>query len=79
MRHEPYAARLGEVMVTAQVREFTRLYAQRTTADKAARLARLTLAVGQGLIFGLLIDRDRDAADAAVEEFSRLVRRELED
>jgi len=79
MRHEPYAERLGEVMVTAQVREFTRLYAERTTADKAARLARLTLAVGQGLIFGLLIDRDRDAADAAVEEFSRLVRRELED
>ena len=79
MRHEPYAARLGEVMVAAQVREFTRLYAERTTADKAARLARLTLAVGQGLIFGLLIDRDRDAADAAVEEFSRLVRRELED
>jgi len=78
MRQEPYAAGLADVMVAAQLREFTRIYARLTTPAKAARLARLTVAVGQGLIFDLLIDRDRRAADAAVREFSRMVRRELD-
>jgi len=77
MRHEPYAAQLAEVMVTAQLREFTRLYAKRTTPAHARRLARLTLAVGQGLIFDLLIDGDRAAADEAVREFSRMIQGEL--
>lgn len=78
MRGEPYAARLGEVMVTSQLREFTKVYAVRTSPARAARLARLTLAVGQGLIFDLLIDKDRSAADAAIKEFTAMVRRELE-
>ncbi|WP_340540914.1 TetR/AcrR family transcriptional regulator [Nocardioides sp. GXZ039] len=77
MRGEPYAAGLGEVMVAAQLREFTAVYAAHADPGKAARLARLTLAVGQGLIFDLLIDGDRAAADAAIEEFTDLVRREL--
>lgn len=77
MRGKPYAARLGEVMVEAQLREFTRIYAALTDPDRAERLARLTLAVGQGLIFDLLIDRDSSAADAAVELFSEMVEREL--
>ncbi|HPF82079.1 hypothetical protein [Nostocoides australiense] len=78
MRQEPYAAGLADVMVAAQLRESTRIYARLTTPAKAARLARLTVAVGQDLIFDLLIDRDRRAADAAVREFSRMVRRELD-
>lgn len=78
MRQEPYAAGLADVMVAAQLREFTRIYARLTTPAKAARLAGLTVAVGQDLIFDLFIDRDRRAADAAVREFSRMVRRELD-
>lgn len=78
MRGEPYAARLGEVMVAAQLREFTRLYAARTDHAHAERLARLTLAVGQGLVFDLLIDRDRAAAEEALETFIDLVRHDLE-
>ena len=78
MRHEPYAARLADVMVTAQLREFTRLYAKRTTPEHASRLARLTLAVGQGLVFDLLIDGDRAAADAAVRDFTCMIQRELD-
>lgn len=77
MRRAPYAAGLAEVMVQSQLREFTRVYAARTTADHAARLARLTLAVGQGLIFDLLIDGDREAADEAIVEFTTMVRRAL--
>ncbi|WP_170070205.1 TetR/AcrR family transcriptional regulator [Knoellia remsis] len=77
MRGEPYAADLGRVMVETQLREFTRVYATRTEATTAAHLARLTLAVGQGLVFDYLIDRDRDAADAAVLHFTEMVRREL--
>lgn len=41
------------------------------------RLARLTLAVGQRLIFDLLIDGDRAGANAAVEEFTRKIRRQV--
>lgn len=77
MRAQPYAAELGEVMVAAQLREFTTVYADHTDLGTARRLARLTLAVGQGLVFDLLIDGDRAAADAAVEEFTDLVRLRL--
>ena len=35
------------------------------------------LSVGQGLIFDLLIDGDRAAADEAVREFSRMIQGEL--
>lgn len=77
MRRAPYAADLADVMVHAQLREFTRIYAGHTTQARARRLARLTLAVGQGLVFDLLIDGDRQAADEAVEEFTSMVRSAL--
>lgn len=60
-------------MVAAQIREFTRICAAYVDAARATRLARLTLAVGQGLIFDLLIDGDRAGADAAIDEFIWLV------
>lgn len=77
MHHEPYAAGLGQVMVEAQVRAFTAIFAAHTDPARAASFARLALAVGQGLLFQLLIDQDRAAADLAVEEFADLLRREL--
>lgn len=77
MRKAPYAAGLAEVMVQSQLREFTRVYEAYTTANHAARLARLTLAVGQGLIFDLLIDGDRQAADAAIDEFTTMIKSAL--
>lgn len=73
MHGAPYATRLTEVMVTSQLREFTRVYAAYTTRAHARRLARLTLAVGQGLIFNLLLDGDRRAADAAAAEFATMI------
>lgn len=77
MRDAPYAAGLREVMVTSQVREFTRIYTAYTSPAQAARLARLTVAVGQGLVFSLLLDGDRTAADEAVAEFGELIRSAL--
>lgn len=73
MHGAPYAERLKEVMVRAQVRELTAIYAGYTQEGQARRLARLTVAVGQGLIFSLLLDGDRPAADEAVEEFADLI------
>lgn len=77
MHGEPYAAGLGEVMVQSQLRAFTEVYSGYTDPARAARLARLTVAVGQGLIFELLIDDDRAGADAAVAEFTDVIKREL--
>jgi len=79
MHGEPYAARLGEVMVNAQLRAFTEVYSGYTDPARAARLARLTLSVGQGLIFNLLIDNDRAGAEAAIAEFADMIRGQLTD
>ncbi len=79
MHDTPSAGRLREVMVAAQLREFTRLYAEHTTPGHAASLARLTLAVGRGLVFSLLLDGDRVGADRAISEFTTMVRRALSD
>ncbi len=77
MHGRPHAAGLEEVMVAAQLRAFTDVYAAHTDREHAARLARLTLAVGQGLLFDLLVDGDRPAADAAIDQFTEMLRREL--
>lgn len=78
MRGRPYAVRLGEVIVAAHVAAFRRAYATVTDDAQAEVLARLTLAVGQGVLFQLLIDGDRAAADAAVGELTEMVRARLE-
>ena len=78
MHRRPYAARLGEVVVGAHVAAFRRAYATVTDEAQAEVLARLTLAVGQGALFQLLIDGDRAAADAAVAELTAMVRVRLE-
>lgn len=77
MHGRPHAAGLEEVMVTSQLRAFTEIYAAHTDRPHAERLARLTLAAGQGLLFDLLVDGDRAAADAAIDLFTAMVRREL--
>ncbi|TQN46601.1 TetR family transcriptional regulator [Humibacillus xanthopallidus] len=78
MRGRPYAVRLGEVIVTAHVAAFRRAYATVTDDAQAEVLARLTLAVGQGVLLQLLIDGNRPAADAAVDELTQMVRARLE-
>lgn len=77
MHQQPYAARLPEVLVTRYAAAFARTYATVTDAEHSARLARLTLAVGRGLLFDMLLDHDLDAADAAVAEYTAMVRQRL--
>jgi hypothetical protein len=60
------------------VAAFRRAYATVTDDAQAEVLARLTLAVGQGVLFQLLIDGDRAAADAAVGELTEMVRARFE-
>ena len=61
-------------VISQHVRAFARAYASVTDPAQADALARLTLAVGQGLLFGLLLDGDRPAADAAIDELIVMVR-----
>lgn len=74
MYGKAYAADLGSAFVTRTQDAFEAAYATRTDATTARRLARLTLAVGQGLMFDMLMDGDRAASDTAIEEFIELIR-----
>jgi AcrR family transcriptional regulator len=79
MYGKSYARDLGQAFVTRTQEAFEAAYATRTDAVTARRLARLTLAVGQGLMFDMLIDGDRAASDAAIEEFIELIRARISD
>ncbi|MGD7706439.1 TetR family transcriptional regulator [Microlunatus sp. Y2014] len=74
----PHAERLGTVLVTRTETAFADAY-ETVTGDRAeaVRLARLTVAVGRGLMYEMLIDGDRAASDDAVELFVELVRNHL--
>lgn len=74
MHGEAYAERLGRVIVEENLSAFTRAYETLTVGPHAEVLARLTLSVGQGALFNLLIDGDRPAADAVIAEFTAMVR-----
>lgn len=72
-----YAARLTDTLVTRYVAAFAAVYATVTDGPHARRLARLSLGVGRGVLFDMLLDGDVAAADAAVEEFTAMVRARL--
>ena len=78
MHGRPYAAGLGEVVVARHVAAFRRAFETVTDAGHAEVLARLTLGVGQGVLFQLLLDGNRPAADAAVAELTEMVRTRIE-
>lgn len=77
MYGRPYARDLGHAFVTRTQEAFEAAYRELTDAATARRLARLTLAVGQGLMFDMLVDGDRAASDAAIEEFIAMMRTHL--
>lgn len=78
MYGKPYAHDLGHAFVTRTQDAFEAAYRELTDADTARRLARLTLAVGQGLMFDMLVDGDRAASDEAIEEFITMMRAHLQ-
>ncbi len=78
MYGKDYAHDLGATVVTRAEEAFAEAYRSRTDPTTARTLARLTLAVGNGLLFSTLIDSDRAASDAAIEEFIAMVRHRIE-
>lgn len=74
----PHAAVLREALVTRSEAAFVDAYRRFTDDDSARSLARLTIAVGRGLLFQALVDDDYAASDAAVESFITMFRREVE-
>ena len=74
MYRHPYATDLGESLVEQTERVSARLYERYVDPVTATRLARLSAAVGRGLLFATLIDGDRQASDAAVELYASMVR-----
>lgn len=82
MHGQPYAATLPDVLVTRYAAAFARIYSTMTDPLHAERLARLSLGVGRGVLFDMLLDHGNPdataAADAAVEEFTRMVRDRLD-
>ncbi|MEO6955913.1 MAG: TetR/AcrR family transcriptional regulator [Antricoccus sp.] len=77
MAGRPYADDLGRVVVDEHLDAFARAYESVTSRPHARVLARLTLAVGQGVLFNFLIDNDREAADAAIHTFTAMMRAQL--
>lgn len=77
MHGAPYPARLPEVVVTRYAAAFAEIYATVTDTAHSSQLARLTLGVGHGLLFDALLDDDLDAADAAVAEFTAMIRNRI--
>ncbi|MGN6129321.1 MAG: hypothetical protein ACTHOK_03180 [Nocardioidaceae bacterium] len=50
-----------------------------TDQQHAQRLARLCRAVGRGVLFEVALTRDREAADAVIDDFTEMLRDALGD
>ena len=74
----PHADALREALVARSEGAFADAFRRLTDDASARRLARLTVAVGRGLLFQALVDDDYAASDAAVETFITMIRREIE-
>lgn len=78
MYGKDYARDLGETVGMRAEEAFAEAYRSKTDEATARVLARLTLAVGNGLLFSTLIDSDRASSDAAIEAFITMVRERIE-
>ena len=74
MYGKPYAERLRQVLTDAWVSGFTEGFARVTGQQHAERLARLSLAVGRGVLFEVALTGDRAVADAVITEYTAMVR-----
>lgn len=77
MYGKPYADSLRRTLTDAWVSGFTRGFARVTDAEHARLLARLSLAVGRGVLFEVALTGDRASGDAVVEQFTTMVRDSL--
>jgi AcrR family transcriptional regulator len=77
MYGKQYAEELRQLLTDAWLSGFTQGFARVTTPAHAERLGRLCLAVGRGALFEVALTGDRAAADAAIDEFTAMVRQAL--
>lgn len=74
----PHAGELAEVLTRRSEAAFAEAFLTVVDdAERAARLARLTVAVGRGLLFEALLDGDVAASDAGLEDFLGMLRTEV--
>jgi AcrR family transcriptional regulator len=78
MYGKEYAEGLRDILTDAWLAGFTQGFARLTDSAHAERLARLSLAVGRGVLFEVALTGDRAAADTAIEEFTALIRHALD-
>jgi len=74
---KPYAERLAQVLTGTWVAGFAEGLARVTDQEHAERLARLSLAVGRGVLVEVALTGDRAAADAVIAEHPAMVRSAL--
>lgn len=77
MYGKQYAERLRKVLTDGWVSGFAEGFARVTDQEHAERLARLSLAVGRGVLFEVALTGDRAAADAVIAEYTAMVRSAL--
>jgi AcrR family transcriptional regulator len=77
MYGKQYADDLRKLLTDVWLSGFTQNFARVTSPDHAERLGRLCLAVGRGALFEMALSGDRVAADAAIDEFTAMVRQAL--
>lgn len=78
MYDRPMASTLRESLVAETRDGFAQTFRRIVDGETADDLARLTTAVGRGLLFEMLIDGDRAASDKAIETFIAMVQSRLE-
>lgn len=72
-----YARELRGILTDVWLEGFTAGFARVTDDARARQLARLSLAVGRGLLFDLALTGDRAAADATIAEYVALIEQSL--
>jgi AcrR family transcriptional regulator len=78
MYGKSYAEQLRHILTDAWLSGFSTGFARVVEQPQADRLARLCLAVGRGILFEMALTGDREAADAAIDQFTTMTRQALE-
>ena len=77
MYGKSYAEQLRHTLTDAWLSGFSSGFGRVAQPQEADQLARLCLAVGRGILFEMALTKDRDAADAAIDQFTQMTRQAL--
>jgi AcrR family transcriptional regulator len=77
MYGKDYAQDLRYVLTEAWLTGFTEGFARVTDPEQAQRMARLSLAMGRGVLFEVALTGDRAAGDETIADFTTMMRQSL--